>query len=102
MTRAEEGFLSFLENSPDADIKQGNFFGFQALKFQGKSFVILSGEYLVFRLDEGLRNEVITLEGASLWNPFGKEKRNWVQLSSEQLERWNYFFEAAMRLIRTA
>lgn len=100
MTRAEESFLSFLENSAKADIEQGNFFGFQALKFQGKSFVILSGEHLVFRLDEELRIEAIELTGASLWNPFGKEKRNWVQLPSEQFERWKYFFDAAMRLIR--
>lgn len=101
MTQAEASLLKFLKIAREAEIEQGNFFGFQALKFRGKSFVILSGEHLVFRLDEDLRNEAMALAGASLWNPFGKEKRNWVQISSDEAVRWKYFFDAALRLIRT-
>ena len=100
MTQTEETFLGFLDNAEKADIEQGNFFGFQALKHQGKTFVILSGAHLVFRLDEDLRKEALTLAGSSLWNPYGREKHNWVQLSVEQTELWKYFFDEALRLIR--
>ena len=102
MNAAEAGFVKLLNTTSGEDVRQGNFFGFQALQFQGKSFVILSGETLVFRLDDALREEAVVLEGASLWNPYGREKRNWIQLSATHSERWEYFYKKALALLHDA
>jgi len=81
-------------------MKLGKFFGFQALKHQGKTFVILSGDQLVFRLDGERRKEALELAESSLWNPYGREKHNWVVLSSTHSEQWRIFFDKALQLVR--
>ena len=102
MNSAEAGFAKLVRSNNVRGVREGKFFGFQALQFEGKSFVILSGEFLVFRLDEALREEAIDLDGAAAWNPYGREKRNWIQLSSTHSERWEYFYQKALGLLLDA
>lgn len=99
MTQAEKTFLGFLDDAEGADIEQGNFFGFQALKATGKTFVILSGEHLVFRLPAEASQEALALAGGEMWNPYGREKRYWIQIPTQYAEQWKHFFDEALRFV---
>ncbi len=97
--KAEQIFLGFLDDVADADIEQGKFFGFRSLKAKGKTFVILSGEYLVFRLPADVSQEALALAGSEMWNPYGREKHNWVQVPAEHARRWRHFYSEALRFV---
>ena len=100
MTLAEKAFLGFLDEAKEEDIEQGKFFGFQALKATGKTFVILSGTHLVFRLPAEASPEALALAGSEMWNPYGHEKRNWFQIPTEHAQQWKRFFDEALRFVR--
>ncbi len=78
------------------EILERNFFGFPSLVVNGKSFVILFEDQLVFSLDERSAAKALALSAAEMWNPYGRKKKHWIQLPESQSSRWQEFLILAI------
>lgn len=77
-----------------------NFFGFRSLTVKGKSIVILFEDALVFNLDDEQAELAMALKGAARWNPYGREKKYWIQLPEQHSVEWDdYLTRAAGKIL---
>ncbi len=77
------------------EVSERKFFGFRSLVICGKNFVILFENSLVFKLDENSAKDALALRGSSRWNPYGQQKKNWIQFSKSRSASWNSYFSKA-------
>lgn len=78
-----------------------NFFGFRSLTIKGKSFIILFEDALVFNLDDGQAELAMALKGVARWNPYGREKKHWIQLPEQHSAEWDSYLTRAAEKILT-
>lgn len=63
-------------------------FGFPCLTVQRKVFAVSFESDIVFKLNQETIPQALSLPGAALWNPFGREKKHWVQIPAAQAKSW--------------
>ena len=101
--QAEAAFDRFRDDEAEsANIEEIKFFGFRALRLNGASFVILDGDALAFKLGEDALQAALALEGAKRWNPYGREKKKWIQVPAGQATAWDDCFDQAAQLARNS
>lgn len=98
MAVQDEAFARFAQQ---AGVEEASFFGFRALRFKGKTFLVLTKDGLVFRLGASDVRAALGLGRASLWNPFGRVKKHWVHLPALHQDVWPDYFEEARRALET-
>ena len=97
MTSSAEAAFARFARKPG--IEESKFFGFRSLTVVGKTVVVLFDNKLVFKLEEVDRQAALRLHDAALWNPYGRTKKNWVQLPPTQAQAWPKFFSKARELL---
>ncbi len=75
----------------------GNLFGKPCYKINGKAFVCLFKEEMVFKLSDTQHKEALSLDGTQLFDPSGKRRpmKEWVQIPFDYQEKWPQFATAA-------
>ena len=88
MTKAEELFHLIASELPEA--KQSKMFGALCIKApNGKASAMFYKEDIVFKLHGDPLKEVLSLDGAKLFNPMGSRPMGgWVQLSFNYSNSW--------------
>lgn len=75
-------------------------FGYPSLKLGRKPFAFFhadTGRHAAFKLPPKLREEQLTLDGNSTFDPAGgRPMRQWVQVPVERAESWPVLAEAAL------
>ena len=69
---------------------ESQMFGKPCFKINGKAFVCLFDESMVFKLGGHAHREALSLEGSRLFDPSGRNRpmKEWVQVPSTHQERW--------------
>jgi hypothetical protein len=98
---AEERFHEIARELPEG--KEGKMFGALCIKApNGKAAVIFSRDHMVFKLPEPELGEVLSLDGASEFDPMGgRPMRGWVQLPFEYADRWPSLAKQAVDYVKT-
>lgn len=80
---------------------QGNFFGKECFKTDGKPFVCFFQNCMVFKLTRDLHSEALALDGAQLFDPSGKHRpmKEWVQVPFDYHNHWKRFAEEALHYV---
>jgi len=88
MTKAEELFHQIAAQIPEA--KESKMFGALCIKApNGKASAMFYKEDAVFKLEGELLKEILSLDGAKLFDPMGgRPMGGWVQLSYNYADRW--------------
>lgn len=99
MTKEQDLYFSIgegLENS-----EQSQMFGKPCFKINGKAFICLFQNEMVFKLTKEIHSEALNLEGSQLFDPSGKKRpmKEWVQVPFDYNERWNRFAKEAMKYV---
>jgi hypothetical protein len=84
----------------DGDVERTQMMGMPALKKNGKLWVGLWQDEMVFKLVDGeVHAEVLALEGAHLFDPGdrGRPFREWVAVPPEHEGQWAQLTERALR-----
>ena len=96
MANTEEKFNLIVDKlSAQSEVKKSRMFGFDSITVRKKTFALLDGYSMVFKLRGETHKQGLALEGAALWNPFGHQKKEWVQISFEHAADWEKYAEAA-------
>lgn len=88
MTKAEELFHHIAKQIPDA--KESKMFGALCIKApNGKASAMFYKEDMVFKLEGESLKEILSLDGAKLFDPMGNRPMGgWVQLSYKYADKW--------------
>lgn len=72
------------------DAAESQMFGKPCFKINGKAFVSLFQNEMVFKLHGGSHAKALGLEGAQLFDPSGKQRpmKEWVQVPYAHKESW--------------
>jgi len=83
--------------------QQSQMFGKPCFKVNGKAFICLYNNCMVFKLSSGDNKSALSLEGAVFFDPSGKGRpmKEWVQLPFEYSKKWTQFATAAMKYVST-
>lgn len=100
MNASQEAQYVEIGKALDADISK--MFGKPCLKVNGKAFAAFYQGEMVFKLHGLMHEKALSLEGARLWDPSGKNKpmKEWVQLPYAHHDSWKEFAEAAVDYVR--
>ncbi|MEK6255805.1 MAG: hypothetical protein N2C13_00630 [Chloroflexota bacterium] len=102
MANAEKSFEALVENLiVDPDVKQGRMFGFDSITVMGKTFALLDGDSMVFKLIGESHASALALDGAFPWNPFGHQKKEWLQIPLVYCAEWETYAEAARKYVHS-
>lgn len=101
MTLSKDKLDTLAESfDPQSGVSRGKFFGFDCLLVNGKTFAIQSEEDMVFKLDGDAHTQALSLQEAVLWNPYGREKKAWVQVPAAFESDWNTFAAHAREYVQ--
>ena len=80
---------------------QSKLFGKPCFKINGKAFVCFFENEMVFKLNGDSHSEALSLDGAKLFDPSGKNRpmKEWVQVPFDYHEQWANFAKAAMNYV---
>jgi hypothetical protein len=80
----------------------GQMFGKPCFKVNGRAFICLFKECMVFKLSGVDRQEALSWEGSLLFDPSGKGRpmKEWVQVSVIHKNQWSSLANAAVDYIR--
>jgi hypothetical protein len=87
--------------APGEQFSERNFFGFRSLVAKEKSLVILIEDRLVFRMNENYAPKALALKGAEMWNPYGRKKKHWIEITQHQASQWHKYLGLAIENILT-
>ena len=95
-----ENLVTYLTDNFDAT--SGQMFGKRCIKINGKAGVALFKEYLVFKLPKEKLEEVLSLEGSTLWDPSGKGRamKEWVQIPIIYRAKFKAYAKSAAEYVR--
>ncbi len=96
----EEQFFN-LTGQKIANSLKGQLFGKPCFKINKKAFVCFFQNEMVFKLPKEPHSEALSLDGAKLFDPSGKNRpmKEWVQVPFEYKDRWEEFSIEAMRYL---
>ncbi|WP_420148701.1 hypothetical protein [Spirosoma sp.] len=80
-----------------AGTERNKLFGLPCFRIDGKPFICLFHNEMVFKLTGEAHQEALSLDGAQRFDPSGKQRpmREWVQLPFDYAEKWEDFAQAA-------
>ncbi|MFZ6676682.1 hypothetical protein [Undibacterium sp. Tian12W] len=86
-----------------ASAEPGQMFGKVCLKINGKAFVALHKETVVFKLTGDGHAKAIALADAVLWDPSGKGRpmKEWVALSATHGKKFPTLAQAALEYVQS-
>ena len=86
-----------------ASAEPGQMFGKACLKINGKAFVALHKETVVFKLTGDAHAKAIALADAALWDPSGKGRpmKEWVALSATHGKKFPTLAQAALEYVQS-
>ena len=101
MTEAEQLFHKIASEIPDT--KEGKMFGALCIKApNGKAGVMFWKEFMIFKLEGEQLNEVLSLDGAKIFEPMaGRPMGGWVQLSFYYKDKWKDLAVKAMDYVKS-
>ena len=99
MSKEETLYTSIGQKLKGAE--QSQMFGKPCLKINGKAFVCLFQNEMVFKLAGEIHQEAINLNGSTLFDPSGKKRpmKEWVQVSYDQKDKWTKYAKDAMNYV---
>nr|AWJ66210.1 hypothetical protein [uncultured bacterium] len=99
MDKEEELFNQIGEGLSDAE--KGQLFGKPCFKVNGKAYVCLFQNEMVFKLDGSAHDTAMSLDGSQLFDPSGKGRpmKQWVQVPFEYNELWPKFAKRSMEFV---
>jgi hypothetical protein len=100
MTKAEELFHQIALELPEA--KESKMFGALCIKApNGKASAMFYKEDMVFKLADEALNEILSLDGAKLFDPMGSRPMGgWVQLSFSYADKWPLIAKTSYEQVR--
>lgn len=95
MTKEETYFTSLGQALEQAQLSQ--MFGKPCFKINGKAFICFFQNEMVFKLSGDAHREALSLDGARLFDPSGKNRpmKEWVQAPFHYHEQWESFAREA-------
>lgn len=99
MSESEELYFSIgrgLKNSI-----QSQMFGKPCFKINGKAFICFFQQEMVFKLNGETHTAALSLEGARLFDPSGKNRpmKEWVQVPFTHQQEWSMLARAAFNYV---
>jgi len=100
MTKEEQFFIEIGEQISNAII--GNLFGKPCFKLNKKAFICFFKNEMVFKLLDKTHSEALSLDGAQLFDPSGKNRpmKQWVQVPFDYKDMWLEFAKASADAIK--
>lgn len=100
MTKAEELFHQIATRIPEA--KESKMFGAMCIKApNGKASAMFYKEDMIFKLDGEPLKEMLSLDGAKLFDPMGgRPMGGWVQLPYSYASRWPEIAEISYNQVK--
>src|SRR3954463_6188706 len=100
MTKPEELFHKIAADIPDTT--EGKMFGALCIKApNGKAGVMFWREDMIFKLQEDIVKEALSLKGAKLFDPMGGRPMNgWVQVPNVHSAKWQKYAVVAMDFVK--
>ncbi|WP_430401654.1 hypothetical protein [Fluviicola sp.] len=97
---AEETYLSIGQSLEGA--QQSQMFGKPCFKVNGKAFMSLFNNQLVFKLTGDAHSEALSLDGSEAFDPSGKNRpmKEWVQVPFHYREKWGEFAKSALEYVK--
>jgi hypothetical protein len=101
---AEEYKLIVSHYTNDGRVKVATLFGKPCLKVNGKAFIALHNNFIVFKLKGKIFREANSLDGSELWDPSGKghPMKEWVAVNSGSSSDYLRFASAALAYVSSA
>ncbi len=84
-----------------AGAQQSQMFGKPCFKVNGKAFMSLFDNQLVFKLSSDAHKEALSLDGSKQFDPSGKKRpmKEWVQVPFDYVDKWPEFAREAMNYV---
>lgn len=100
MSKEEELFFKIGSNIPGAEKSQ--MFGKPCFKVNGKAFVSLFENCMVFKLPKTALSQTLDLTGSELFDPSkkGRPMKEWVQVQYAQKDVWSDLAEKAFEYVK--
>jgi hypothetical protein len=98
--RAEE--IAYLAIGRELEgAEESQMFGKPCFKINGKAFMSLFDNQLVFKLSGDAHAEALSLDGSELFDPSGKNRpmKEWVQVPFHYVDKWPEFAESALNYV---
>lgn len=101
MTTEEQHYITLGNEQKGAE--QSQMFGKPCFKVNGKAFISLFNNTMVFKLKGEAHREALSLDKSVLFDPSGKNRpmKEWVQVDSSDQDKWRAFTEAAFEYVKT-
>jgi hypothetical protein len=99
MSTPESHYLSIGQNLANAE--QSQMFGKPCFKINGKAFMSLFENEMVFKLTGSAHAEALSLDGSQQFDPSGKGRpmKEWVQVPFDYADKWPGFAQEAMKYV---
>lgn len=102
MGNSKEKFDDLVEKlSAQPEVRRSRMFGFDSITVMRKTFALLDGDSMVFKLSGDAHVQALEMDGAVLWNPFGHQKKEWVQIPFRHSSEWEQYAEAARSYVKS-
>ena len=100
MTKEEKLYAAIGQKLKGSEESQ--LFGKPCFKINGKAFVCLFENEMVFKLTGDEHQDAIDLSGSQLFDPSKKKRpmKEWVQVPGKHSAKWKKFAEAAMEYVK--
>ena len=99
MNKIESFYLEIGRGLKGAEESQ--MFGKPCFKVNGKAFMSLFDDELVFKLTGEVHREALSLDCSKRFDPSKKNRpmKEWVQVTFDYKDKWNYFAKEAMKFV---
>ena len=99
MTKEEILYLEIGRGLKGAEESQ--MFGKPCFKINGKAFMSLFEDELVFKLNGEIHTEALSLDGSKLFDPSKKNRpmKEWIQVPFHYKNKWKQFAIEAMKYV---
>jgi len=102
MANPKENFDALVDKlSAQTEVKKSRMFGFDSITVRKKTFALLDGASMVFKLRGDAHTQALALEGGELWNPFGHQKKEWVQIPIDHAANWEKYADEAKKYVES-
>lgn len=100
MTKEETLYITIGQGIKDAE--QSQMFGKPCFKINGKAFICLFQNEMVFKLTDDTHKEALSLKGSQLFDPSGKKRamKEWVQVAYTNKAKWEEFAKSALKYVK--
>lgn len=99
MAEEHELYISIGQKCKGAE--QSQLFGKPCFKINGKAFICLFENEMVFKLTGDIHKAALSLDGAKLFDPSGKKRpmKEWVQVPYDYSGKWTKFAKEALKYV---